>query len=126
LEDFPSISELAALYLDVTEMEAISYLIGPERSGAECYLDKESFKLGDNERYPKPSVYLKNEDDLNAIKSITKEIEKKYPYDYVVCPSNFNLIPSKFERLVKIERNKRRKTAGINDGFEKVGESDEE
>jgi hypothetical protein len=35
----PSVSELAALYFDVSEMEAIAYLLGDTKGGAECYID---------------------------------------------------------------------------------------
>jgi hypothetical protein len=56
MEIFPSISELAALYFNVSEMEAITYLIGLSLGGAECYLDMGTFKFGDNERFSKQSV----------------------------------------------------------------------
>ena len=38
-DGFPSVSELAALYFEVSELEAVSYLLGTERGGTDCHID---------------------------------------------------------------------------------------
>ena len=41
LEPMPTVTELAALYFDVNEVEAAMYLLGAAQGGLECELDRE-------------------------------------------------------------------------------------
>ena len=41
LEPMPTVTELAALYFDVNEVEAAMYLLGAAQGGLECVLDRE-------------------------------------------------------------------------------------
>ena len=55
-DNYPVISELASMYFNVDELEAVAYLLGVKEGGADCLLDEAVFSRKPSQMYAKPSL----------------------------------------------------------------------